>query len=144
MCAEILKDVLKPVDQVWMTERFKIAAVARYRRLSGACDDQLPFGQHQKGDSPDAGVIPRRCMSHWPDAWQHEHAEMQIIGCQKLQGAQPDHELQEVGVACVSCVTAGKLSSAHGHGYITSTALELRASHGQRGSIMLPAAVWGV
>ena len=56
MCAEILKDVLKPVDQVWMTERFKIAAVARYRRLSGACDDQLPFGQHQKGGSPDAGV----------------------------------------------------------------------------------------
>ena len=56
MCAEILKDVLKPVDQVWMAERFKIAAVARYRRLSGACDDQLPFGQHQKGGGPDAGV----------------------------------------------------------------------------------------
>ena len=54
--AEILKDVLKPVDQVWMTERFRIAALARYRRLSGACDDQLPFGQQQKGASPDAGV----------------------------------------------------------------------------------------
>lgn len=39
----LLKTVLQPVENVWMTDRFRIAACNRYRRLAAACDDQLPF-----------------------------------------------------------------------------------------------------
>ncbi len=35
--------MLKPVDQMWLADRFRVAAVRRYGRLEGACDDQLPF-----------------------------------------------------------------------------------------------------
>jgi hypothetical protein len=41
--ADILRDALKPVDQVWLADRFRVAAVRRYARLEAACDDQLPL-----------------------------------------------------------------------------------------------------
>ena len=40
----ILRDVLEPLDQIWLAERFSTAAVRRYHRLAGAVDDQHPFG----------------------------------------------------------------------------------------------------
>lgn len=42
-CTALMRGVLQPVDHQWMTERFRIAAGNRYRRLAAACDDQLPF-----------------------------------------------------------------------------------------------------
>ena len=59
--ADILKDVLQPVDQVWMSERFRIAAVARYRRLSVACDDQMPFGAADAAAAAPVAVTPAGC-----------------------------------------------------------------------------------
>ncbi|KAK9805114.1 hypothetical protein WJX73_010312 [Symbiochloris irregularis] len=44
----LMRAVLQPVDHQWMTERFRIAAGNRYRRLAAACDDQLPFSREAK------------------------------------------------------------------------------------------------
>ena len=33
-----LRDVLKPEDQAWLRERFRVAAHNRYLHLAGACD----------------------------------------------------------------------------------------------------------
>ena len=55
--AGLLKAVLQPVDQVWMTDRFRIAACNRYRRLAAACDDQLPFSACPA--SPTCGLSPQ-------------------------------------------------------------------------------------
>ena len=46
--AALMRAVLQPVDHQWMTERFRIAAGNRYRRLAAACDDQLPFGRRTR------------------------------------------------------------------------------------------------
>ena len=43
--AGVLRDVLEPLDQVWLAERFCTAATRRYHRLAGAADDQHPFGE---------------------------------------------------------------------------------------------------
>ncbi|KAK9839863.1 hypothetical protein WJX81_007158 [Elliptochloris bilobata] len=56
----ILRDALKPVDQVWLADRFRVAAVRRYGRLEGACDDQLPFSSARQRQARQATADARR------------------------------------------------------------------------------------
>ena len=43
----ILRDVLKPGDQQWLTDRFKVAANRRYHRLLDGADATISRGAHQ-------------------------------------------------------------------------------------------------
>jgi len=40
----ILRDVLKPGDQQWLTDRFKVAACRRYQRLVDSADATINRG----------------------------------------------------------------------------------------------------
>ena len=45
----ILRDVLKPGDQQWLTDRFKVAARRRYQRLVDSADATVNRGTHLSG-----------------------------------------------------------------------------------------------
>lgn len=42
VCAGVLRDVLKPTDAEWLTERFQVAADKRYHQLEKASEEQIP------------------------------------------------------------------------------------------------------
>lgn len=42
ICAGVLRDMLKPTDAEWLTERFQVAADKRYHQLEKASEEQIP------------------------------------------------------------------------------------------------------
>ncbi|KAK9806759.1 hypothetical protein WJX72_001747 [[Myrmecia] bisecta] len=63
----ILRDVLKPKDSVWMTERFRIAACRRYQRLNSACEEEITGN--------DIRSSPPRPQNHRRSMSAHYHAQ---------------------------------------------------------------------
>ncbi len=41
-CVGVLRDVLKPGDAEWLTQRFQVAADKRYHQLEKASEEQIP------------------------------------------------------------------------------------------------------
>jgi len=75
--ADILRDALKPVDQVWLADRFRVAAVRRYARLEAACDDQLPLSARARRPpcpGPCLRTLPGKAVARLWHAWREGHA----------------------------------------------------------------------
>jgi hypothetical protein len=46
---EVMRDVFLPSDAEWLTDRFRLAAKARWARLALACDDGAMVGPRASG-----------------------------------------------------------------------------------------------
>jgi len=65
------------VDQVWLADRFRVAAVRRYARLEAACDDQLPLSARARRPpcpGPCLRTLPGKAVARLWYAWREGHA----------------------------------------------------------------------